>query len=237
MKKINNRGFVLAETLIVAVFLMVIFGMLYSNFYPLIGEYEKREAYDDVDSKYSIYWIKKMIEDSSYYPADAQKQLFSTKKVMRFKCSDVGISNEKQSICKNLVQELEVDGCDNEGNNCSIFITDYNLTNFKETVEKQYIKNWEEECSKTQTECKNLFIDKCTKNYVPSSAPAATKTENCTTKAGKSIFDTGFEDYIMTLPDYKVDSINGAKYRVIARFRHRKDGNSYYSYATIEVNR
>ena len=51
MLKFNNKGFVLAETLVVTVFLMVIFGMLYSNFYPLIGEYEKRETYDDVDSK------------------------------------------------------------------------------------------------------------------------------------------------------------------------------------------
>ena len=73
MKKINNRGFVLAETLIVSVFLLVIFGMLYSNFYPLIGEYEKRESYDDVDSKYAVYWIKKMIEDGSYNPPNTEK--------------------------------------------------------------------------------------------------------------------------------------------------------------------
>ena len=52
MKKINSKGFVLAETLVVTVFLMVIFGMIYSNFYPLMGEYEKRENYNDVDSIY-----------------------------------------------------------------------------------------------------------------------------------------------------------------------------------------
>ena len=38
MKKINNKGFVLAETLVVTVFLMILFTMIYSNFYPLIGE-------------------------------------------------------------------------------------------------------------------------------------------------------------------------------------------------------
>ena len=61
MKKIGNNGFVLAETLIVTVFLMVLFTMVYSNFYPLIGEYEKREDYDDIDSKYAVFWIKKLV--------------------------------------------------------------------------------------------------------------------------------------------------------------------------------
>ena len=66
MKKINSSGFVLAETLVVTVFLMAIFALIYSSFLPLIGEYEKRETYDTVDGKYSVYWIKRMIEDASY---------------------------------------------------------------------------------------------------------------------------------------------------------------------------
>ena len=66
MKKYSKNGFVLAETLVVTVFLMIIFSMIYSSFYPLLGEYEKREAYDDIDSKYAVYWIKKIIEDGSY---------------------------------------------------------------------------------------------------------------------------------------------------------------------------
>ena len=47
--KLNKKGFVLAETLVVAVFMATIFTIIYVNFYPLIGEYEKREVYDDVD--------------------------------------------------------------------------------------------------------------------------------------------------------------------------------------------
>ena len=65
MKKLNNKGFILAETLVVTVFLMVIFTMLYTNYYPLMGEYQKRENYDDVDGKYVAYWMKKLIEDAS----------------------------------------------------------------------------------------------------------------------------------------------------------------------------
>ena len=68
MKKLKNNssGFVLAETLVVTVFLLAIFAAIYSGFYPLMGEFEKRETYDDVDGKYSAYWIKKLIQDSSY---------------------------------------------------------------------------------------------------------------------------------------------------------------------------
>ena len=53
MLKINSKGFVLVETLVVAVFVSAIFSVIYSNFYPIMGEYEKREAYDDIDSKYA----------------------------------------------------------------------------------------------------------------------------------------------------------------------------------------
>ena len=55
MKKNSNKGFVLAETLVTTVFLMVIFTMIYTNFYPLIGEYEKRENYDTADGKYAAF--------------------------------------------------------------------------------------------------------------------------------------------------------------------------------------
>mgnify|MGYP003303663312 CR=1 FL=1 len=50
MKKLNNKGFILAETLVVTVFLMIIFTMLYTNYYPLMGEYQKRE-----NAKYILF--------------------------------------------------------------------------------------------------------------------------------------------------------------------------------------
>ena len=40
-KVLNSRGFILVETLIVGVFIMGIFSLLYANFFPLIGEYER----------------------------------------------------------------------------------------------------------------------------------------------------------------------------------------------------
>ena len=61
MFKINKKGFALVETLIVAVFVATIFTIMYANFFPMFGEYERRETYDDVDSIYTTYLIKKML--------------------------------------------------------------------------------------------------------------------------------------------------------------------------------
>lgn len=63
MKKLDNKGFALAETLVVSVFVLTIFTLIFTNFYPLMAEYEKREVYDDIDGKYAAYWIKKIVED------------------------------------------------------------------------------------------------------------------------------------------------------------------------------
>lgn len=61
MKKIDTRGFVMVETIIVAVFVMGICAFLFANFIPLIGEYERVEKYDTMDKKYKTNEIRKMI--------------------------------------------------------------------------------------------------------------------------------------------------------------------------------
>lgn len=62
MKKINNKGFALVETLIVTAFVVGIFSVMYANFYPMMGEYEKRENYDDISSIYKANLFKRLIE-------------------------------------------------------------------------------------------------------------------------------------------------------------------------------
>lgn len=64
MKKLNNQGFALVETLIVSVFVLGIFTLVYVNYYPLIGEYEKRENYDAIESVYKTNTLKKFIESN-----------------------------------------------------------------------------------------------------------------------------------------------------------------------------
>ena len=133
MKK-NQNGFVLAETLIVTVFLMLIFTLIYSHFYPLIGDYERREEYDNVDGKYTVFWLKRMIESPSYLlyvnsGVDNRKDFFLENGYLRFSCMSFLESSSHREYCKLLVKELSINGCDENGENCDAFITPYKIGN------------------------------------------------------------------------------------------------------------
>lgn len=125
MKKINNSGFVLVETLVVAVFVMAIFAILYNNFYPLMAEYEKREVYDDIDSKYGTYWIKRLIQENSYNATNMINNVNSTKKYYKFTCNDI-TSEGKKKTCQSLIDRLSI---------TNVYVTKYNLVEFKNYVQ------------------------------------------------------------------------------------------------------
>lgn len=126
MKK-NNKGFVLVETLVVTVFVMAIFSVIYINFYPLAGEYERREFYDDVDSKYGAYWMKRFIQGSAYdfYRSGGPADTISSNKYITFKCSDLTVATEA-AYCSNLWSRLNIK---------QAIVTDYDLTAFKQKLQ------------------------------------------------------------------------------------------------------
>lgn len=237
MKKINQKGFVLAETLVVAVFLMAIFTLIFTNFYPLIGEYEKRESYDDVDGKYAVYWLKRMIEDSSYQISGAKANFFNSKGYIRFECTDITTDNEKQEMCIKMVKALEVKGCNSKGEHCEIYITRYSIGKDpnRSATQPKYFKDQVKEKIK-RSDINNTGYA----NYVAQCKGSSTDpkvAEQCDREANKNEFRSGFKDYIDSLPSYTHSSLDGADYRVIACFQHKKDNNNYYSYATMEVSR
>ena len=80
MKKFDNKGFALVETLIVSVFVVSLFLIVFNNFYPLMSEYEKREVYDDVDGVYAAYWIKRLVENSSYSLSELSSYVYGIEK-------------------------------------------------------------------------------------------------------------------------------------------------------------
>ncbi len=57
----KNKGFVLVETIITAVFVLGLFSFLIANILPLVGQYEKTLDYDSSESKYDAHLIRKMI--------------------------------------------------------------------------------------------------------------------------------------------------------------------------------
>lgn len=219
MKKLNSKGFVLAETLVVAVFLVTVFSIIYNNMYPLIGEYERREVYDDLDSKYAVYWLKSMVQDKDYdityaHPTHQNVLLnfdYSLTSEFEFDTTnDVGVANgadsyvrfdcesfvgsgaaAKKKMCKETLKRLGVSMQGTEPELPEVYITAFKLTNFKE-----YVKN------------------------------------------NESTFTSDFYDYLLFLPEFsKVRSTNLATARIIAKFHKTKDDNDYYTYAQIEVKK
>ena len=127
--KLNNKGFVLVETLIVSTFVMSIFSILYNNFYPIMGEYEKREVYDDIDGKYAAFWMKQMIQDSSVsFTATELTPLTSAsgRGYIRFTCDKVGDAVKKQ-MCERIYTSAEIK---------NVYITTYNLAHFKNWLDE-----------------------------------------------------------------------------------------------------
>ncbi len=121
MKKFDNKGFALVETLVVSVFVVSLFLIIFNNFYPLMSEYEKREAYDDIDGVYAAYWVKRLVEDSDI-------DISNTKNTKRSKGDLCGKFNgEKQQQCENIFSKYNIN---------FFYVTDYNIKGFKSDVDK-----------------------------------------------------------------------------------------------------
>lgn len=144
MLKLNNKGFVLVETLISAVFIMSIFSIIYVNFYPIMAEYEKREAYDDVDGKYATYWIKKMIQSGSVSFDGAISTDITNNKYHKFQCTDIDPTDVTAlNYCNELFSEFEV--AKDDAGKLNIYITSYKIGNRNDMNDKNNFKGVVEE--------------------------------------------------------------------------------------------
>jgi hypothetical protein len=61
MKKNNNEGFVLAEAVVVGVFILSLFTFLFINIVPLVGKYDSIKKYDTVDAVYNTNIVKMLL--------------------------------------------------------------------------------------------------------------------------------------------------------------------------------
>lgn len=100
MKKFNNKGFLLVETVIVSVFVLTIFVLVYQNSLPMIEEYKKRAGYDDVDTVYAAGLMRNLILGDINYGSFKKEVDRVGYKVLT--CSDL----EKSSVCEALVDEI-----------------------------------------------------------------------------------------------------------------------------------
>lgn len=125
MKNINKKGFVLAETIVVGVFIMGLLTFLILNVLPLVGEYEKVENYDNLDKKYDVHLIRKMILMENN-PTTIQKILsVGTKGYQKY--DKIGFCNEFKNNKEYCTTLLGKDYLDVK----SIIITYYQTSNVK----------------------------------------------------------------------------------------------------------
>lgn len=237
--KLNKKGFVLAETLVVAVFMATIFTIIYVNFYPLIGEYEKREFYDDLDSKYDIYWFKRLVQNKQALPKDKWAEFTGVEYNANCDNNKDGYCDSESGVLYNQ-QYVNLKG------------GEYDLCNNLEQNSSSGV-NFRELCNtlKTRTGITQLYLttyylnDPATMSSIGGQQKVYKNQSNFfkqRVEAGG--FDENFKDYVFYLPDFRYASPNGARFRLIAQFeRHTTpypysaDDIKYYSYATIEVNR
>lgn len=61
MKIKNKKGFILAEAIVVGIFVLSLFTFLFINIIPLVGEYEASQEYDTIDGVYNANLVRSMI--------------------------------------------------------------------------------------------------------------------------------------------------------------------------------
>jgi len=130
MKKINNSGFAIVETIVVAVFVMGICSFLFANFLPLIADYERIEDYDNIEHVYKANEVRKLIlREKTSLNALIKSSIVSNSGYLKWKEGDNSICNSLS--IKNFCQKLfsnDYLGVD------TIYITPFKLKNFKTTV-------------------------------------------------------------------------------------------------------
>lgn len=152
----NKKGFAMAELLAVSIVLLFIFSILFSNYLPLLAEYETRLSYNDVTAQYAAHYIRKMyvealennddfddthsiseqfktiinsdIENYGYYPYGLGN---SSDKIC-----DILSTTGKQDECKKIIDQYDIE---------EIIITNYKLKDDNDSntkyVKKGYAKN------------------------------------------------------------------------------------------------
>lgn len=147
----NNKGFMLVETLVVSIFVMSIFSMLYTGILPLLAEYEKYKNYNTVEATYKAHWARKLIlaglDDTSFTTATTNGYL------------DV-------SDCSLYSKNNMTDWCDNF--QITSDITKIYLTTYSEEKFKSYIKS-----SDSYTREFKDYI-----NYIPTYSKNSTKAND-----------------------------------------------------------
>ena len=134
----NANGYATVELLIVATCVLGIFSFLFSNFFPLVNEYEKKDDYNNLTALYAAHHLRKL-----YINALENKDVGLDKKAaLNINMGDnnyyKALGNGKNNICgfvlytdyktcMDIIDEYDIE---------SVIITNYKLDNLKSTYPK-----------------------------------------------------------------------------------------------------
>lgn len=123
----NNKGFVLVETIITAVFVLSLFSFIIANVLPIIGDYDRIRNYDSIESIYDAHLIRKMILKSDRIRTTNLVDFPSGQDYYLFNDDDICLYVSNINYCRKLLSRDYLDVS-------KIIITNYNITSLKEKV-------------------------------------------------------------------------------------------------------
>lgn len=151
MKRINNKGVILLETLLVSVFILSIFIFVYRNSIPMMGLYKKLETFDDIDSVYAANTIKNLIV-AELSDDKIENSLNGKTYVDVSSCDTINFDEKWQGYCNTLKNLLDIT------ENDMIYITRYDVSNFrKDIMENNAINANFREYVKTVTDQESFY--------------------------------------------------------------------------------
>ncbi len=131
-KKLKNmKGFAMAELLAVSLVILVLFSVLFSNYLPLVAEYENRIMYNDVSAQYAAYYVRQIVKGAIENDRFSEKivQINNNIYVFLFKNGD-NASNEicalvdanAHAACNRMIALYDIK---------EVIVTNYSLTKIK----------------------------------------------------------------------------------------------------------
>jgi hypothetical protein len=117
----KNKGFVLIETIISAVFVLGLFTFMATNIIPLIGEYDRDRNFDGADSIYAAHLIRKMILKSDTRKAENLVDLPENERYYLFEGNEICYYLSNYNYCNTLLSRSYLDVR-------KIVITDFKIT-------------------------------------------------------------------------------------------------------------
>lgn len=138
MKKIKNNGFVLAEAIVVSIFVLGMFTYLAMNVLPLIGKYDRVLNYDNPQE---IYLANTLYEELIQTHGDfgsATTELSNQKEILKGK-KTCDVSDDKCNYYKTLIGDyLKIEElCINQTEECSK-VDDRGMKEYYNYFEKQH---------------------------------------------------------------------------------------------------